>query len=278
MGLQRTSNTTRPGTNRKRRLIGASLIGTGGVVFATAMPAAANNNESSASCSGVIGKATNFHAGDTNMLILSIDGAVVFSAAFTQNIEHVADVPQDGNTHTWQAAIDSSDNRWDSTVGGTVGPCGGGPPPTLPSTTLPPTTLPDTTLPDTSLPPTTLPDTTLPPTTLPPTTLPDTSLPPTTLPDTTLPDTSLPTTTLVSPSSEVTTTTLVGDEGGSSTTTTTLVAGGGGSSTDTPGSPGGGGQLPRTGSGVGAQIALAAALICTGVALLAIGRRRPVEH
>ena len=128
MGLQRTSNTTRPGTNRKRRLIGASLIGTGGVVFATAMPAAANNNESSASCSGVIGKATNFHAGDTNMLILSIDGAVVFSAAFTQNIEHVADVPQDGNTHTWQAAIDSSDNRWDSTVGGTVGPCGGGPP------------------------------------------------------------------------------------------------------------------------------------------------------
>ncbi len=167
----------------------------------------------------------------------------------------------DGNSHTWSVAIDSTDNRWDNTVGGDVGPCGV-PPTTLPPTTVPVTTLPPTTVPVTTLPPTTVPETTLPPTTVPETTLPPTTVPETTLPPTTVPDSSDPTTTDVSPSSEVTTTTLVSDEGG---TTTTV-------------SPSGGGQLPRTGgSGIGAQVALAAALMCAGVALLAIGRRRPQQ-
>ena len=261
MGLQRSMRPARAGLNRKRTLIGASLIATGGVILVTALPASAHTNESSASCSGVIGKATGYSAIDTNAITVSIDGAVVFSSTFAQSIEHVAPVAVDGNSHTWSVVIDSSDNRWDNTVGGDVGPCGP-PPTTLPPTTVPVTTLPPTTVPETTLPPTTVPETTLPPTTVPETTLPPTTVPETTLPPTTVPDSSDPTTTDVSPSSEVTTTTLVSDEGG---TTTTV-------------SPSGGGQLPRTGgSGVGAQVALAAALMCAGVALLAIGRRRPQQ-
>jgi len=85
----------------------------------------AHTNESSATCAGLNAVATNFEDVDTNAITVSIDGSPVASVAdFGTGYNNTFQFPQDGLTHTWSVVIDSSDNTWDSSVGGTVGPCG----------------------------------------------------------------------------------------------------------------------------------------------------------
>jgi hypothetical protein len=188
------------------------VVGGSAVALAVANTASAHTNSSSATCDGLHALATSFEDGDTNAITVFIDGVPVASVAdFGTGYNNTFPFPQDGQVHSWNVTIDSSDNQWDSSVGGEVGPCG------TVETTEPETTLPDTTEPvETTQPDTTEPvETTQPDTTVPETTEPvDTTIPETTVPNTTTPGTTVPgSTTTVVPSVEISTTTVC--EGGS---------------------------------------------------------------
>ena len=158
--------------------------------------------------------------------------------------------------------------------------------PTLPPTTLPDTTLPATTLPATTLPETTLPETTLPATTLPDTTVPETTLPATTIPETTIPESTVPPSSSSSPpspttvpdSSSTTTsvpenTTTTPSSSSSLPSSTSTPKSGTPSNSDNPNPPTSSQSLPRTGSGIGTQVALAFGLMLTGISLMGLSRR-----
>lgn len=195
----------------KRYLIPAlgSAIIIGGTILIASGTASAHTNSSHADCGGLTAEATNFEATDTNAITVTMDGNVLVSTTFATNYGNTFPVPQDGQTHTWSVAVDSSDDTWDSSVGGTVGPCGELPTTTTTqpevttstttttiasTTTLPASTTTVPTSSSTSVEPTTtVPGATTIPTTAPPTTVPDTTVPViTTVPPDTAPPTTAP--------------------------------------------------------------------------------------
>ncbi len=109
-----------------RLCLGAvALLTIAGVALIAPSVASAHQNASGADCSGIYGNAWIFDDFDTNTMTIYLDGSVAYTAAdFGGGHEHRIDVPQDGQEHQWQVVIDSSNDTWDSTVSGTVGPCG----------------------------------------------------------------------------------------------------------------------------------------------------------
>jgi hypothetical protein len=109
-----------------RLCIGAvALLTAAGVALIAPSVASAHQNASGADCSGIYGNAWIFDDFDTNAMTIYLDGNVAYTVAdFGGGHEHRIDVPQDGQEHQWRVVIDSSNDTWDSTVSGTVGPCG----------------------------------------------------------------------------------------------------------------------------------------------------------
>ena len=126
-----------------RRLILVIAVGIGTLVFG-ASTASAHENNSSATCAGINASASGYELVDTNTLTVFIDGAQVFTADFGTGFNQTFPVPQDGAVHSWTVVIDSSDDQWDVTNSGQVGPCGTGSTTTT-STTTSTTTVPGTT-------------------------------------------------------------------------------------------------------------------------------------
>ena len=107
-----------------RRLMVAVVLGVGMIVIGTST-ASAHTNNSSGSCAGVNASASGYELGDTNTLTVLIDGAQVFTVVdFGTSFNQTFPVPQDSAVHSWAVVIDSSDDQWDDTNSGSVGPCG----------------------------------------------------------------------------------------------------------------------------------------------------------
>ena len=107
-----------------RRLILAVALGIGTLVLG-ASTASAHDNNSSASCAGVNASASDFELADTNTLTVLIDGAPAFTVAdFGTSFNEMFGGPAGRRSPLRAVVIDSSDDQWDVTNSGQVGPCG----------------------------------------------------------------------------------------------------------------------------------------------------------
>ena len=96
-----------------------------------ASPASAHTPSAGASCSGVTATGTGYEAGDTNTLGVRIDGGQWTTKEFSVTDTLTIPVPQDGQTHTWEAYVDTSNANpaYSHDYSGSVGPCGSPQPP-----------------------------------------------------------------------------------------------------------------------------------------------------
>jgi hypothetical protein len=264
-------------------IVGALLVVGGGIVLALPGPANATGDV----CAGLMSGKIDTTGNPPTVTMTAPPGSLItrycIKAGSAQSgggpIYIDVDPPQASITVGYPG-IDSVSHysfEWEAELPPTTLPETTLPATTLPETTLPATTLPDTTLPDTTLPDTTLPETTLPATTLPATTVPETttSVSDSTVPDTTQPDTTVPETTNPRTTAPDTTGPSTTEPESTTTNNTPTTPGDDGTKPPSPPEqpPTGSQTLPRTGSGIGAQMALAAGLMLSGLSLMGLGRR-----
>lgn len=94
-------------------------------VMLIAAPAQAHTPDISASCDGVVLKATAYDSGKANTWTVTVDGKTE-SGTFGASLSKTIKVPQAGATSDWSASIASHDSnpQYGQTKSGKVGPCG----------------------------------------------------------------------------------------------------------------------------------------------------------
>lgn len=101
----------------------AGVLIAGAAVMAAPVAANAHTPSISASCSGVILKATAYDGKKNNRWSVTING-VRQSGEFGASYSNTFPVPQDGAVTTWSASIAAFDGSYKQEKSGTVGPCG----------------------------------------------------------------------------------------------------------------------------------------------------------
>jgi hypothetical protein len=106
-------------------VIGAGALVTGGIVMATAGPAAAHTPQGWGDCDGVTAKATSYGSQDENTVTVTLDGVVVedtqFDTGFTKTYEYATNQ----STHTWKVEIRTTNDEpaFSKTFEGTATGC-----------------------------------------------------------------------------------------------------------------------------------------------------------
>lgn len=96
-----------------------------------ASPASAHSPSGEGTCSGVTAKGEGYEAGDTNTLGVRLDGGPWTTKTFSITDSVTIPVPQDGQTHTWEAYVHTTNanQAYSHDYSGNVGPCGQSQPP-----------------------------------------------------------------------------------------------------------------------------------------------------
>jgi LPXTG-motif cell wall-anchored protein len=109
-----------------RKLI-AVLVAFGLLSFVLVSPASAHTPSISATCEGVVLKASAYDGNKTNKWSVTIDGETK-NGTFGASLNKTFDVPQGGKTTQWSATIQAHDGSFKESKSGSVGPCGDTPP------------------------------------------------------------------------------------------------------------------------------------------------------
>jgi hypothetical protein len=108
--------------NKPIAALAAAALAIGGMLISTA-PAAAHTPNISASCSGVVLKATVYDLGKQNRYSVTI-GDTTLTGTFGGSLNRTFPVPQEAATSTWSAFIEGYNGQYRQEKSGTVGPCG----------------------------------------------------------------------------------------------------------------------------------------------------------
>lgn len=118
--------TNRPGAKRYLlSLLAVGLVALGLPVL-IAGSASAHTPSMNASCRGVTVTGTSYESANVNTLGIRIDGGAWTTKAFSVNDSLTVAVPQDGDTHTYNAYVhtNNANPAYSHDYSGTVGPCG----------------------------------------------------------------------------------------------------------------------------------------------------------